>query len=231
MKKKLLCFVVSLIVFQCSGMEQRFLDESVVQEYVQHAVKENESCLHVPHKPYFILFSGCPAAGKTTIAKKLQETLSLIRFDEQGAKNFLRNRGLSSPWDKAEEKIPKVMECLDSLTHHVQSSVRNKTLVLDASIDQQKPPVFNMIKTIAEKHGFLFFVIKLIVTKEQALFRVMEREKNNPEGIEIFNRYFDQYYNWYDQFRHPIHYSLDNERQENDGNLNDLTNQLKSLIS
>src|SRR6266496_2162107 len=118
-------------------------------------------------KKLLITFSGVPASGKTTLAKRLTADLDVHRVSNDEIRELIVNDGISLEGIVIGHISRRLIEEL------LQGS--NRTIIVDSSIDRTWPAFFET----AEKAGAATFVIRMNCSHEEIEKRLMARGKSS----------------------------------------------------
>src|SRR3990172_8000450 len=128
--KKVMIVALGLFVSYCHAMEsengQPFLDDSVLNAYYEYVMQKNAGYPDIEHKPLMIMLSGCCGMGKTMVAKKLKEEVSIIRFNGDDSREFLKPLHAFHVSMPVATKVGKILTSFSHLVEHVKDEVPNK---------------------------------------------------------------------------------------------------------
>jgi len=127
----------------------------------------------IENKPFVIAFSGIPGSGKTTIAKRLQERYNAVGIRSDDLRTTLSN--LNIKMGEGAEKI------LNDYTFHLLETphLENKLIILDSSIDRISKRFFE----VCNSNNLEYFIIRINLSGEEAILRILNREKINEEEL------------------------------------------------
>ena len=124
-------------------------------------------------KKVFLLFSGVPGSGKTTLARRIERRYDAVRISSDEIRSLLQAEG---PGISDAEK----QDCMKAILYLCLgrcAETDNGLLILDASIDRSYPDVFSW----CSNRGYLPYVIALRLSKEDAMKRIRGRDSENYE--------------------------------------------------
>jgi predicted kinase len=129
-----------------------------------------------------ITFSGVPASGKTTLAKRLASDLHVHRVSNDEIRELIERSGISLEGIVIGQISRRVIE-------EILHSDANKVVVVDSSIDRTWPRFFET----AEKAGAGTFVIRMNASRKEIEKRLEARGKSSEYRTrhEVFFEQFD----------------------------------------
>ena len=135
--------------------------------------KKKLKYLSVPHKKLLICFSGIPGSGKTHIAKILEEKYKGVRINNDNIRKIISELISEKTAKDTKEAEKKRENILDKyLIWLLENNLFNNGLIiLDSSIDRKYKEIF----LIAKENRFDLFVVRIIVSREIAEKRAIER--------------------------------------------------------
>ena len=145
--------------------------------------------LEVPHQKIVICFSGIPASGKTTLAKKIEERYGVVRINNDAIREIIAEIMIRRGMERTEEKNQKILH--EYLTYFLEKyTEKNKCLLLDSGIDRSYEQVFACCK--GKKYPL--FIIRLETPLKEIRRRLAEREKEKPEhNSERLKKWIQEY--------------------------------------
>ncbi len=142
------------------------------------------------NKSVIVLFSGIPMSGKTTIAKKLEEKYKAVRFNHDAIRKIIKKLGIK-PEKPSTDPIQDILKEYDDVFFN-NYNLKNKFIILDASIDRDYKSWFK----IAKKLNMKPFVIRLEISQQTFVKRVKEREGSNAKNWMVhYNRWKNDFEN------------------------------------
>jgi len=136
----------------------------------------------IPHRRAYIIFSGVPGSGKTTLAKRLAQDLQGLYIRHDDIRQLARKRGL----DVRKLTISSVSRIvIDTTLEHDA----NGLIVIDASLDRTWPLFFDH----AKQQRALPIVIRLNVPREVILRRVEARHAHDFGKVSDLDTFFEQF--------------------------------------
>jgi predicted kinase len=201
MKNKITTFLCLLISYLSCPLEAETDFSEIFKE--QSTSLQN---LEVAHEPFVIAFSGVPGMGKTEVAKALESSLKAIRLSSDSSRQILIKHGIK-PYEKNPQTQQTNLEaymgyCLELLSK--QSA--NHRIILDMSIDREYP----LVSSLAQKHGYKLFIIRLVVPRTIVEQRIRAREVNPESYLKHLDKWY-QDYNAFDQKN--VNFFLDNSQE------------------
>ncbi len=151
--------------------------QQLANEYI--ATLENRD---VPHGRVFLIFSGVPASGKTTLAQRLRDDLKAQYVRHDDIRERIRRDGL----DPAHFVIAKISShVIDTVMEHDA----NKFVIIDASLDRTWPRFFEH----ANEHHAKTIVIRLDIPRDSITKRLDDRPEGHAgkRGIEMYYQQFE----------------------------------------
>jgi predicted kinase len=134
-------------------------------------------------RKFLITFSGVPASGKTTLAKRLASDLLAHRISNDEIRELIESHGVSLEGIVIGQISRRVIE-------EILRSSANKTVVVDSSIDRTWPAFFET----AEKAGAKPFVIRMNASREKIERRLEARGKSSEYRLR-HKVFFEQFNN------------------------------------
>ncbi len=208
------------------------VDLTLLDKVYDYTMQQNSQYCETPHNPLLIMISGCAGMGKTTLAKFLQENLHILRFNGDDTRSFLKQEDYFDVSLPVETKLGRILSCFSHFVSKVEKEASNKSIIFDESIDRQKPPAYQLVSDIIETYRYPKFVVRLKVSKEVALTRILQREHNSPNNTNHFKQHFEDYYTVYEKFNPDyVDFSLDNEGSSVEENSGPLIEKIKELVT
>jgi predicted kinase len=138
----------------------------------------------VPHGRIYIIFSGVPGSGKTTLAKHLADDLKAQYIRHDDIRELIRRDGFNVA-DFTISHISAIV--IDTILE----KDANKFIVIDASLDRSWPRFFEH----ASQQQARPIVIRLNVSKDTIQKRIAQREEGHVGKVQDIDMYFDQFEN------------------------------------
>lgn len=138
----------------------------------------------IAHRRVYIIFSGVPGSGKTTLARKLARDLraQYVRHDDIRA--LVRARG----HDINQIAIPSISSIVIDT---ILEKDANKCIIIDASLDRSWPRFFDHAKEQRAQP----IVVRLNVPRAEVERRIHAREDHDFGKIEDLDAYYEQFEN------------------------------------
>lgn len=194
-----LSFLIPSVMLNSQGTETKY--EAIFKEHLTSLQNVN-----VANKPFVIAFSGVPGMGKTDVAKQLESSLSAIRLSSDTARQLLIKHGIK-PYEKnPQTEQPNLAMYLGYCIEQLSKQSPNHLIILDMSIDREYP----LIATLAQKHHYKLFVIRLVVPRDIVEQRIRSREKNPESYLKHLDKWFRDY-NAFDEKN--VNFFLDNSQE------------------
>jgi len=179
--------------------------------------------LSLPRSKLVILFSGIPGAGKTYVAKKLEERYHGVRVRTDDIRESVHKLvGNKEAIDNLDYTTPIVEQYVRWLVKN--SPFENKLIILDRGIDRTYKEIFSL----AEREGYVTFLIRIQASRETLERRIFD--KNNCRDPH-FDREIDRWTREWEDFGKQVKPDIliENER-DNELNLKPLFKKLDKLI-
>lgn len=163
------------------------------------------------NKKIIISFSAPFAAGKTTVAKQLEDRYQAVRINNDDIRDIIK---INHPEVELQPTLLKYLEYLFEKINEFDNTV----VILDSSIDRK----YAAVKELAEKNKFGLFIIKMVVTPELIIERV---KKRNPENAEDFIASLDDLWSDYQAFdQNVVNFFYEDNMEELFSQLDDIFN-------
>lgn len=141
----------------------------------------------IPHKRVFLIFSGVPGCGKTTLARRLASDLhaQYIRHDDIRA--IVRRHG----YDVKEFTISRISRLVVDML--LEKGDANQFIIFDASLDRTWKAYFDY----AEKHDAKRVILRLNVPRQIVEERIKKRSRDDfgKMGIDDLDLFYEQFEN------------------------------------
>lgn len=202
-----------------------FTKEKIFDQIFTEHVKSIKN-LELENSPLIISFSATPGMGKTTLSKILEEKLSAVRISSDEARILFKKNGRVLEKEGFVLNARLLEEYFSYLIYRLQDVSKNYLLILDMNLS-----AFNYKKLIGltNKFEIPLFLIRLELSKEEAINRISLREMENKES---YLKFMDKWYNDYLDFDIlKCDYFLDTTLPIDEKTLKDLLDRLKPLIS
>jgi len=124
--------------------------------------------VNYPNKKFLIGFSGIPSSGKTSIAKKLEERYKGVRIRSDDVRKIIAKEDFLKTPEENEELLEGYIFGLIE-----NCPFKNGLLILDNSLDRKYKRFFDLCKS----KKLEFFIIRLDFSGEEAINRIINREK------------------------------------------------------
>lgn len=154
-----------------------------------------------------ISFSGIPGAGKSRLAKQLEERYHAVRVGNDAIRRIIFG---SEALFVSEPDAELLLQ--DYNEHFLRRyPFRNRLLIFDKSMDRQYKRFF----PIFEELGLEYFIIRLGINKEDAINRILDREEIDEsslrQNMERWQREFQDFGRnaHYDVLLHGLNPDLD----------------------
>lgn len=218
---KYLKFLLSLVLFffcfshlsASENPEDKLVKNAAYQAVLNEHVATLKN-LSTANSPKFVLFSGAPGMGKTTLAKRIEDELHALRISTDEIRTILKKYGMNADAKIAGTQMTYLSGYLVNLAYWIEKNSPNKLWVIDASMDKNYDEMVNFAKLKKAPT----FLVRLVTSKETALARL----KTIPEA----DFYLPQFEGWwaaYTTFNKPIDYTFDNSQGQVFGNIAPLT--------
>jgi len=159
---------------QTAQLNQRFANEYL-------ATLKNRD---VPHERVYVIFSGVPGSGKTTLAVRLANDLKAQYIRHDDIRHLIRKSGFNVS-DFTIAHISTIV--IDTILQQD----KNKLIVIDASLDRSWPRFFEHAQ---EQHAKPI-VIRLDVPRSIVEVRVSARDKDDFGSVAKLDNFFEQFEN------------------------------------
>lgn len=160
-------------------MQTALLNQRFANEYL--ATLKNRD---VPHERVYVIFSGVPGSGKTTLAVRLAKDLKAQYIRHDDIRHIIRKSGFSVS-DFTIAHISTIV--IDTIL--LQD--KNKFIVIDASLDRSWPRFFEHAQ---EQHAKPI-VIRLDIPRSIVEERVRARNKDDFGSVARLDDFFEQFEN------------------------------------
>lgn len=157
---------------QTQQLNRRFADEYL-------ATLTNRD---VPHDRIYIIFSGVPGSGKTTLARRLAVDLKAQYIRHDDIRECIRRDGFNVG-DFTVSHISTLV--IDTIL----AEDRNKFIIIDASLDRSWPRFFEHAKEQRAKP----IIIRLNVPKETVMKRIEARPEGHVGKVADLDDYYKQF--------------------------------------
>ena len=179
--------------------------------------------LEKENRPLFILFSGPPGIGKSTLAKVLEKKLSAIRISSDEARSFFKD---------AESTSAQNLSYSDDYALYIfnilNNTSKNHLYIFDMSCDRK----YDFIKYISELYHYPLFVIRLTLPYEEIRQRIIQRETQKDNDPENYLKFLDCWYEDYQKFNEKkCDYFIDVSSNMEDMPINDLINKIYARMN
>jgi predicted kinase len=155
-----------------------------INQELAEAYLETLSGRDIPHRRVYIIFSGVPGSGKTTLAKKLARDLQAIYIRHDDIRHIARERG----YDVQKITISSVSRIVIDT---VLKNDENGLIILDASLDRTWLLFFDHAKQQQAQP----IVIRLNVPREIIEARIEARHAHDFGKVENIDTFFEQFEN------------------------------------
>jgi cytidylate kinase len=119
--------------------------------------------LEAVHEPLTILFSATPGMGKSTLSRIIEAEFLALRISGDETRQLFRAEGLS---------LVNFEAYFSYLIERLHEVSPNRRIVLDRSIDR----TFDSVQAACEAWESPYFLIRLIVPKEEVQARILKRD-------------------------------------------------------
>lgn len=169
-----------------------------IQEINQQLADEYMATLknrNIPHDKVFLIFSGVPGSGKTTLALRLRDDLKAQYVRHDDIRSLARRNG----YDVETLTIADISKiAIDTM----MLGDANKFMILDASLDRTWPIYFASVK----RFGAIPIIIRLDIPKNVVIERIKARDK---EDFGKFNRHeIDTFYEQFENCKKHVPASI-----------------------
>lgn len=178
-----------LVALAMTGL-YAFAPKGTIEDVIEEHIGQLEH-LAIEHPPLLVLFSGTPGMGKSTIATRIAQELKAIKIVIDDVRELWKKHGIAVT-GSAHDKRMFTINYLEQLIITLAARSPNRFIILDSSVDRS----YSSIKTLADQYGFPTVVIRLLLTKDEAIERIKQREVVPEEYI----RHMDGWYQDYQRF-------------------------------
>jgi dephospho-CoA kinase len=128
------------------------------------------------NKQLIIAFSGIPGVGKSELARRLEERYRAVRIGNDSIRNIISS---SETFSVSAEEAEILLQNYNE--HFIRNyPFGNRFLVLDKSMDRQYKRFF----PIFEELGLRYFIIRMHISPEEAIERILKREEIDPAWLQ-----------------------------------------------
>lgn len=158
-------------------MQTDELNKQFANEYLSNLQNRD-----VPHARTYIIFSGVPGSGKTTLARRLASDLKAQYIRHDDIRELVRRDGFNVA-DFPAAHISAIV--IDTILE----KDANKLIIIDASLDRSWPRFFEHTRKQHAKP----IIIRLNVPKETVSARIAARPEGHVGKIANLDEYYDQF--------------------------------------
>lgn len=158
-------------------MQTDTLNKRFAEEYL--ATLKNRD---VPHERTYIIFSGVPGSGKTTLAKRLARDLKAQYIRHDDLRELVRRDG----YDVADFPAASISAIVIDT---ILEKDANKFIIIDASLDRSWPRFFEHAREQRAKP----VIIRLNVPKETVVKRIEARPEGHVGKVADLDDYYKQF--------------------------------------
>jgi predicted kinase len=138
-----------------SGMQ---VDNELLKQVDEH-IRPTLTYKDIPNPRLIVTFSAPTSAGKSTIAKQLEQRLRGVRLENDTV------RALAAKWypdSTPDERTALAHKYSEYFATHLAREIPNGLWIIDSSLDRH----YNKVFEFAEQFGFAIFIIALDISEE-----------------------------------------------------------------
>lgn len=160
-------------------MQTDILNQQLAKEYLQQLKNRSTT-----HERIFLIFSGVPGSGKTTLARKLARDFEAQYVRHDDIRKIARSHGL----DVSKMSMSAISKIVIETIFERDA---NKFVIIDASLDRTWPVFFEHAEKLKAKP----IVIRLDVPREITEQRIRERGEWDFGKVDNLDDFYEQFEN------------------------------------